>query len=155
MPSKADHLPGPAAILILTKLLMLADAAAGLQVLRVVAFVLVASDLALRLVLFFHYININFMTAYCAYLKNKQKNTERVGHIKNVDEIISFFLFWLWKKRRKVSIIRCYEDNYCKKKQKILVKSIKLSMQCWQKKEKEIRVGENLTTTNLLHQEFF
>lgn len=134
---------------------MLADAAAGLQVLRVVAFVLVASDLALRLVLFFHYININFMTAYCAYLKNKQKNTERVGHIKNVDEIISFFLFWLWKKRRKVSIIRCYEDNYCKKKQKILVKSIKLSMQCWQKKEKEIRVGENLTTTNLLHQEFF
>ena len=97
---------------------MLADAAAGLQVLRVVAFVLVASDLALRLVLFFHYININFMTAYCAYLKNKQKNTERVGHIKNVDEIISFFLFWLWKKRRKVSIIRCYEDNYCKKKTK-------------------------------------
>jgi len=93
MPSKADHLPGPAAVLILTKLLMLADAAAGLQVLRVVAFVLVASDLALRLVLFFHYININFMTAYCAYLKNKQKNTERVGHIKNVDEIISFFLF--------------------------------------------------------------
>ena len=129
MPSKADHLPGPAAVLILTKLLMLADAAAGLQVLRVVAFVLVASDLALRLVLFFHYININFMTAYCAYLKNKQKNTERVGHIKNVDEIISFFVLTV-KKRRKVSIIRCYEDNYCKKKQKIFVKSIKLSMQC-------------------------
>jgi len=117
MPSKADHLPGPAAVLILTKLLMLADAAAGLQVLRVVAFVLVASDLALRLVLFFHYKNINFMTAYCAYLKNKQKNTERVGHIKNVDEIISFFVLTV-KKRRKVSIIRCYEDNYCKKKTK-------------------------------------
>ena len=42
-----------------------------------------------------------------------------------------------------------------KNKKLILVKSIKLSMQCWQKKEKEIRVGENLTTTNLLHQEFF
>ena len=155
MPSKADHLPGPAAVLILTKLLMLADAAAGLQVLRVVAFVLVASDLALRLVLFFHYININFMTAYCAYLKNKQKNTERVGHIKNVDEIISFFLFWLWKKEEKFLLLGVMKTIIAKKNKKILVKSIKLSMQCWQKKEKEMRVAEYLTTTNLLHQEFF
>ena len=135
---------------------MLADAAAGLQVLRVVAFVLVASDLALRLVLFFHYININFMTAYCAYLKNKQKNTERVGHIKNVDEIISFFFcFDCEKKEEKFLLLGVMKTIIAKKKQKILVKSIKLSMQCWQKKEKEIRVGENLTTTNLLHQEFF
>ena len=118
MPSKADHLPGPAAVLILTKLLMLADAAAGLQVLRVVAFVLVASDLALRLVLFFHYININFMTAYCAYLKNKQKNTERVGHIKNVDEIISFFCFDCEKKEEKFLLLGVMKTIIAKKNKK-------------------------------------
>lgn len=98
---------------------MLADAAAGLQVLRVVAFVLVASDLALRLVLFFHYININFMTAYCAYLKNKQKNTERVGHIKNVDEIISFFFcFDCEKKEEKFLLLGVMKTIIAKKKTK-------------------------------------
>ena len=91
MPSKADHLPGPAAVLILTKLLMLADAAAGLQVLRVVAFVLVASDLALRLVLFFHYININFMTALCILKKNHKKHTVCWTHKNNVDDISFLF----------------------------------------------------------------
>lgn len=74
MPSKADHLPGPAAILILTKLLMLADAAAGLQVLRVVAFVLVASDLALRLVLFFHYKHQLYDSLLCIFKKQTKKH---------------------------------------------------------------------------------
>jgi len=70
-------------------------------------------------------------------------------------KLFLFFCFDCEKKEEKFLLLGVMKTIIAKKKQKILVKSIKLSMQCWQKKEKEIRVGENLTTTNLLHQEFF
>ena len=56
------------------------------------------------------------MTAYCAYLKNKQKNTERVGHIKNVDEIISFFFcFDCEKKEEKFLLLGVMKTIIAKK----------------------------------------